>query len=119
MNMSKQNPKELVVTCRKVDLAVVVVLSGSANVVQAGKIQKQLTELAGEHAPLIVLDMCELEFIGSQGLGEIVAGHLRGRHHHGRIRIAAPQPAIRKLLDTTRLSDLFPIFESVDEALKG
>jgi len=51
------------------------------------------------------------------GLGAIIAGHARCRHHHGQIKLVAPSRPVRDLLETTRLTKLFPIYDSVEAAL--
>lgn len=61
--------------------------------------------------------MSDLDFIDSTGLGGIVAAHLRGRHHRSAIRLVNPRPAIREILDVTRLNHLFPVHDTLDAAL--
>ena len=78
----------------------------------------KLEELAAQRKPVLVLDMADLEFICSLGLGAIISGHLKSRHHQGQIRLVNPQPAVRDVLEKTRLTSLFPIYASVDQALK-
>ena len=97
--------------------AAVVTVAGRAGIGQTEPLYDELQKLAAEHVRLIVLDLHGLSFIGSEGLapllyayGEICAGG-------GKIQVAAPQPAVRCLLERTRLTKLMPICESVEEAL--
>ena len=94
-------------------------LIGSAGIEQAQRIQERLEELAAQQAPLVVLDLGEMDFIASMGLGAMIAGHLKARRYNGEIRIARPQPAVMQLLETTRLTKLFPVFDSVEEAVQA
>ncbi len=107
----------LVLKEKKVGQAVVVTLGGSAGMAEAESLRQRLEHLAQNKSPLIVLDLSEMDFISSLGLGAIVAGHLKCRHHQGLIRLVNPQPAVRELLETTRLNQLFQVYSSIDEAL--
>ncbi len=99
--------------------AAIVRLRGSADMDVSPRLRDELLTLASERVPQIILDMTELQFICSVGLGEIVAAHSRCRHHDGVIKIVAPQPHIADVLEKTKLTRLFSIFDSVDEALAG
>ena len=92
-------------------------LCGSAEMAEAELLAEELGKLADEAAPVVVLDLSELAFIGSPGLTAVVNCHLRMRRNGGQIRLAAPRPAVLKVLQRTRLSDLFPIYRSVEQAI--
>jgi len=68
---------------------------------------------------VIVLDLSEMDFICSVGLGAIIIGHHKSRRHDGEIRLVNPQPAVRRLLEATRLTKLFPLYAGVEDAVKG
>ena len=92
-------------------------LIGSANMVASSDLKDQLLKLIQESPARLVLDLSELEFISSVGLGGIIAAHIRCRHHKGAVELAAPQPDIRDLLTVTNLTSLFVIHDSVEAAL--
>jgi anti-sigma B factor antagonist len=85
----------------------------------AEKLRLKLEELAAKGAPVIVVDLSGMDFICSLGLGAIISGHLKCRHHNGQIKLVNPQQAVMQLLETTRLTKLFPIYSSVDQALSS
>jgi len=115
MTYISDRPLELGV--RKQDAAAVVELHGSARMADCDLMREAIDELTGGQASPIVLDMTDLDFICSVGLGAIIAGHLKTRDYEGRIHLVAPQPSVLKLLETTRLTEVFPIFTTVEEAL--
>jgi anti-sigma B factor antagonist len=84
---------------------------------EAEEIRRTLEELAARCAPVIVLDLSEMDFICSVGLGAIITGHLRSRHHQGEIRLVNPQDNIQDLLHTTKLTKLFAIYPTLEQAL--
>jgi anti-sigma B factor antagonist len=99
--------------------ATVVAVRGSAGMQDADRLRSALEELAEKKVPVIVLDLSGMDFICSLGLGAIINGHLKSRHHKGQIRLVNPQKPIRDLLETTRLTRLFPIYADVDQAVAG
>ena len=111
--------KSLELDVRQLGSATVVAVSGSVGVSGAEKLRRSLEELAEGRVPLIVLDLTNMDFICSLGLGAIITGHLKNRHHNGEIRLVNPQPAVREMLETTRLTKLFPIYDTVEEAVEA
>jgi len=99
------------------DDAAVVKVAGSVSLSEADRLRERLEKLAAEQCPLIVLDLSDMDFICSLGLGAIISGHLKCRHHRGQIRLAGPSDQVRELLETTRLTKLFEVYDSVDAAL--
>lgn len=97
----------------------VVSLAGSISGTEADRLRQALEGLAAQKVPVIVVDMGQVDYISSMGLGAIITGHLRCRHHHGQIRLARPRPMVRELLATTRLTQIFGIYDSVEQALAG
>jgi len=95
----------------------VVTLRGSAGMVEAEQLRRQLESLSAQQVVITVLDAGGLEFIGSAGLAAIVHGHLKNRHHGGQIRFVAPPPAVLDVLERTRFTQLFSIHSSVQDAL--
>lgn len=102
---------------RQIGESTVVVIRGSVTIADADSLRAYLENLAGENIPRIVLDLAEMEFICSTGLGAIIMGNLKSSQHGGHICLVNPQPPVRSLLETTRLTKLFRIFDSVDQAL--
>lgn len=95
----------------------VVALNGSCTMDVSTQIQQRLVDLVSDKLPALVIDMSGLDFIDSTGLGGIVAAHLRARRHRGVIRLVNPKPAIREILDVTRLIQLFPVDPSIEQAV--
>ena len=99
------------------DRAAIVKLTGSANMDVADDLQERLLELVDTPTDQLILDLSELQFVSSVGLGAIIAAHLRCRHHDGEIRLVAPPPKILELLEVTKLTKLFAIYDSVEAAI--
>ncbi len=94
-------------------------ICGSADMTATEAMKEHLLSLADGPSERIILDLSGLEFISSEGLGAIIAAHMRCRPHKERLVLAAPREPIRHLLAVTRLDRLFSIYESVDQAMRS
>jgi len=65
----------------------------------------------------LVLDVAEATRLDSTGLGLLVRFLSHVRNRGGDLRLAAPQPFFRKLLEMTKLSTIFRVYDSEEEAI--
>ena len=115
--MSQVCQSTLKIEVQKQGSSAVVRLHGSAGIYDDVKLRRSLEKLAEEKVHITVLDLTDLDFIASAGLAAVISGHLKNRHHQGEIRLAAPKPAVLEVVQKTRLDLLFPVYESVEQAL--
>jgi anti-anti-sigma factor len=111
--------KSLELEVRESGAVAVVCVKGSVEMDEADKLQTVLEEVAEKMFAVIVLDLAGMDFICSAGLGAFIRGHLRARQRHGCLRLANPLPAVRKMLETTRLTDLLEVFDTVEDAMRA
>jgi len=95
----------------------VVRIWGSVGMNEADRLRIALDEVVAEPARIVVLDLSGMDFICSLGLGAMIAAYQKVRSRAGDLKLVNPQPPIRQVLEATRLTELFPIFPSVEEAL--
>ncbi|MGS2616774.1 STAS domain-containing protein [Micromonospora sp. LZ34] len=67
----------------------------------------------------VVVDLTRVHLIDSTGLGLLVRAHRDARERGVVLCLAAPSRYIRTVLHTMRLDGLFPVFDSVEEAVAG
>lgn len=79
----------------------------------AGEIDRLLE--AGEKS--ILIDLGEVDYIDSNGLGELVAGSRRARELNASMKLLRPQERIRQTLQLSMLLPLFEVFDSQEEAI--
>lgn len=78
-------------------------------------------ELAGLYAAgniHILVDLKEVRFIDSSGLGALVSGFKNAISHQGSLKLATLQPQVKSMFELTRLHRVFEIFLSADEAIE-
>ena len=85
----------------------------------AGEFRTALLQLIEGGQLRLVVDMSEVQFVDSSGLGALVSAlkTLRMLKHHGDIRLANVQPPVVALLEIIRLHRVFSSFPSVDQAI--
>lgn len=108
---------DLTLSTRREGDRTVVVVGGEIDVYTAPKLREQLVELetAGQHD--LVVDLEQVEFLDSTGLGVLVGGLKRVRAHDGSLRLVCTQERILKVFRITGLTKVFPIHDSVAEAV--
>jgi anti-sigma B factor antagonist len=92
------------------------VLKGSLDVATAPEVRDLLVRLIDEGRYRMVLDMTEVDFVDSIGLGVFVGVVHRLRPHDGVMAVAAPSAQVRKVFEITQLVRVLPLYESVDKA---
>lgn len=103
---------------RRDDVAVMKI-SGSATMAVTDELTNRLIATAEEPIRLMVIDLADVDFICSEGLGAIVSAHLKCIRRDGTVRLSGPNEAIRELLDLTKLSKLLAIYPTIDEAISN
>jgi anti-sigma B factor antagonist len=109
---------ELSLNHRKEGEQTVLEVAGEVDVYTAPKLREKLVELVGEGHHHLVVDMTKVEFLDSTGLGVLVGGLKRVRSHEGSLALVCNQERILKIFRITGLTKVFPIHDSLDEALK-
>ncbi len=102
----------LKIAVEQCDAGVVIYLSGSASMDLCDKLNQALLDANESKPAKMVIDLENLEFICSLGLGGLVAAYLRARKHNGVLCLASPSGAIREMLEVTKLAALLPVYDT-------
>ncbi|GLX96655.1 hypothetical protein Hesp01_46050 [Herbidospora sp. NBRC 101105] len=65
----------------------------------------------------VVIDMSGVEFCDSTGMNVLLSALKRLKERGGVLEVAAPRPAVRKILQVTGLDSVFTVHESVPAEL--
>jgi anti-sigma B factor antagonist len=93
----------------EVDDAAVVSLSGDLDLATAPRLRDELLRLSNRGTRAVMVDLAQLEFIDSSGLGVLVSAMRRFREHGGDLALQSPKPAAHKILEMTGLTKVFSI----------
>ncbi|GAA4182680.1 anti-sigma factor antagonist BldG [Streptosporangium oxazolinicum] len=109
---------ELKVSTRSHAGHTVVTIVGEIDLYTAPRLQAEFTRLLGQsQTMLVVLDMSAVEFCDSTGMNVLLSALKRLRERGGTLEVAAPRPAVRKILQVTGLDSVFVVHETMPEKL--
>ena len=97
----------------------VLAVSGEVDVATAPRLRERLVDLVTEGNHRLLVDLENVDFLDSTGLGVLVGALKRVRTHDGDLALVCTQPRILKVFEITGLTKVFAIHKSVDEATAG
>ncbi|MEU3401255.1 stage II sporulation protein AA (anti-sigma F factor antagonist) [Streptomyces filamentosus] len=95
----------------------VLAVAGELDMETAGRLQERLTEQFGAGRRRLVLDLSALDFMDSSGLNVLIQAVNEARETGGDLYLAAPTPAVRRILEITGVTTTIPPHEAVADAL--
>ncbi len=109
---------ELNVSSRFHDDHTIVTICGEIDLYTAPRLHSELAGLLADDMPArVVIDMSGVEFCDSTGMNVLLSCLRRARERGGELEIAAPKPAVRKILQVTGLDSVFTLVG--DAELRG
>jgi anti-sigma B factor antagonist len=99
------------------DGASVVALTGRLDLLSAAQVKARLAQEAGAGLKRLVVDLGDVSFIDSSGLGALISALKAARVAGGDLRIARPSDQARVILKLTTLDRVMKPYASVEEAL--
>lgn len=97
----------------------VVAVSGEVDVYSAPMLRDELTQLLDGGATCVVVDLTNVGFLDSTGLGALVSARTAAGQSGGTLPVVCTHERILKLFTITGLDGVFQIYPSVAEALAG
>ena len=94
-------------------------VGGELDVYTATKLRDTITELLAAGVHDVIIDMLDVEFLDSSGLGVLVGALKKVRAHDGSLQLICNQDRLLKIFRITGLAKVFVIHESADAALAG
>ncbi len=105
-------------TEHQVDGVLVVAASGAVDMLSAPALQEMMTAAARRRPTGLILDMTEVEFLGSAGM-QVLMTTRRQLGAEARFAVVADGPATSRPLKITGISDYIEMFTSLDVALRN
>lgn len=105
---------------RQIDDVAVLDVSGRITLGEGNVMLREVVrDLADKGPKRIVLNLGEVDYIDSSGVGELLKTHTTIRNKGGELKLANLSKRVRDLLDMTRLSAVFDIQKDEASALKS
>ncbi len=108
----------LKVNVRQAGDVAVVDLSGKITLGEgSGALRDTIADVSGKGNKNILLNMADVTYIDSAGLGELVGSYTSVTNKGGQLKLVALQNKIKDLMQITKLHTVFMVFETEDEAI--
>ncbi|MBC6463564.1 STAS domain-containing protein [Actinomadura sp. HBU206391] len=98
------------------DGVTVVALNGELDLATADTLVAQIAK-AYKQAPGLVLDLTELVFIDSAGLGVLLQAQRKATEHGGAVALASCRPQVARALQLSGLDSRIPCYATAAQAL--
>lgn len=89
---------------------------GVIDLLSTGPLQEQLNTALNHGVTRVVLDLAEVTFVDSTGLGLLVSLERRTHGAGGWLRLVNPHPQLSRMLRTTNLNQRLQVYASVESA---
>ena len=95
----------------------VIDIRGEIDMYTAPRLRELLIDLVSKGHYQLVVNLDKVGFLDSTGLGVLVGGLRRVRAHDGSLDLVCTQQRILKIFRITGLTEVFGIYETVDQAI--
>jgi anti-sigma B factor antagonist len=96
--------------------AAVLAADGEIDIHTAPELRARLSELQQGGARTIVVDLNEVDFLDSSALGTLVGANKDLQADGGVLKVVCAKPNILKVFEITRLSEVIPVYDTVERA---
>jgi anti-sigma B factor antagonist len=97
----------------------VVFVYGEIDVMTAPRLHETLAEVIAESPSSLLVDLANVTFIDSTGLGALVVAHRHLEERGGRLRLVSVPPAVAQVLEVTGLTSRFEVYPDMDAVGEG
>jgi anti-sigma B factor antagonist len=91
-------------------------LRGSLDLATAPTVRAALGEATEKGSQHLIVDLTQLEFLDSTGLGVLIGAHRRAVERGESFRLVVGEGAIARLLNITGLIAVFAVYQSLENA---
>jgi anti-sigma B factor antagonist len=116
----RRTPAKMQTSLREAGDSIVLNVSGRITLGDGNVMLREIVgDLADKGHKLIVLNLADVSYIDSSGLGELVKAHTTIRNKGGQLKLASLNKRINDLLQMTRLSAVFDVHKDEASALSS
>ncbi len=91
--------------------------TGDVDAYTSGRLRAALHEAVGGSARLVVVDLTDVTFIDSSGLGALVGAHRRMLEAGGVLRVVRPPQTVGRAFELTGLDEVLELYDDRESAL--
>jgi anti-sigma B factor antagonist len=79
--------------------------------------KKFLIDTVEQESPTMVVDLTDLRFVDSSGLGALIAALKTAQAKGGDVRLCGLSSSVRTIFELTRLNRVFKMYDSTEDAV--
>lgn len=107
-------------TCREINDVAIIDFSGKITLGEGSStLRRTIKELIDKGYRKIVLNLYDVDYIDSSGIGELVSGYTTVRNASGELKLLHLTKRVHDLLQITRLFTVFDVQSDEDTALRS
>lgn len=95
----------------------ILTMRGRLTLGEGASLLREALRHAVNHNSRVLIDLAEVTYIDSTGLGELVGGYVSARNRGAEVKLLNLQSRIKDLLQVTKLLTVFDCFENRDVAV--
>jgi anti-sigma B factor antagonist len=84
-----------------------------------GILREELRSLMSQGSKNILLNLADVSYVDSAGLGELVGAYTTATNQGGAVKLLHLQGKMKDLLQITKLHTIFPTFDDENEAVRS
>ena len=117
--MADRSGQKLISEVKRIEKCAIVVLSGEVDLHQSPALHAELLEIAKDRPEKFILDLREVGYIDSSGVGTFVDVFRRVNGYKGKMVLVGLNDRVRSVFEITKLDRFFTICDTEEEALSG
>ncbi len=90
-------------------------LSGILDGIRGNELRREVGDIVASGSEILLLDMKDVKFIDSSGLGALVSAMQMVRNANGKLFVCSISDQVRMLFELTKMDRIFQIFADQDE----
>ncbi|MBL1257272.1 STAS domain-containing protein [Methylocystis sp. Sn-Cys] len=101
------------------DRAVLIVKEERLDAHNSSELKERILRTLEEGGRRLVVDLADVKFIDSSGLGALLSGYKNASQRSGTFVLSGLQPRVRSMFELTRLNRVFEIYPRLQEAISS
>jgi anti-sigma B factor antagonist len=107
------------VTARQTEGVTVMDITGSITLAEASELSEMIRDLVRKGRKQIILNLRDVEYLDSSGIGQLVSGYATVKRTGGELRILHLSKKVKDLLSVTSLYKIFEEFPDEQSAVRS
>jgi len=112
-----QHHEDLSIHVHVVDDNQVFELTGSLDIATSPTVRAALTAASERGSHRLIVDLTQVDFLDSTGLGALIGAQKRAKEFAGEVRLVAKEGQILRLLRITGLLKVFAVYPTLEDAV--